>query len=72
MPKYLVTDYKIDWHVERDRGRIQFKFKGIRGAKPFLPSGAVEFLSAITMLQGPKPVYYDSDKKVLSTTWKGS
>ena len=69
MPKFLVSAHQTQWGFNQDRGRIRLKLDGVKKIQTLKPSSATEFFAVLMMLQGHKQVIYDSDKKVLSTSW---
>ena len=69
MARFAISAHQTEWHVGKDKGRIKFKFDGVKEIKSFTPSSSAEFFAMVLMLQGQKRVLYDSDKKILSTGW---
>lgn len=69
MTKHLVTGYQPFWFVQQDKGRISLKLDGVKKVCPIMTSSGAEFLAMLTILQGQKRVVFDTNTKVLSTSW---
>ena len=67
--KYAVSAHSVLWYVTKDTGRIQLKLDGVQKIATLKPTSTAEFFALVMMLQGPKRVLYDADKKVISTSW---
>ena len=64
----IVTDYRVGWKLDDNYGRIKVKL-GSSSAYHNVPLTNVgEFQVLLTILQGAKPVYYDTAKKLFATT----
>lgn len=81
----LVVDFNIDWYlgdVETDsnnnktigskgeKGRIQIKTSGSNGFIAVPISSLKELIVITTLLNGKKPIYFDSVKRYIGTADK--
>ncbi len=67
MTQAVVTDYRVAWKIEDNVGRITVRLGSSEEYRPVPLSNFNEFMALLTLLQGPKAVYYDSDHKAFAT-----
>lgn len=68
MPKRAVVDYKVRWKLKANTGEIWLKVEGGRAFSKVPLSSHHEFQALLTLLQGAKPVYYDTKGAYFATS----
>lgn len=68
MAKKIVSEYKVVWKLKDDVGGIFVKLGSSSKYQKIPLSNIGEFQALLTLLQGPKPVYYDTTKELFATT----
>jgi hypothetical protein len=67
MARAVIEDYLVAWNIEKDQGGISVKAAGSSDYRKVPISTYQEFLALLTLLQGPKAIYYDSDRTYFAT-----
>lgn len=67
MARAVVTDYRIAWKLEDNLGKIRVRLGSSNRYRNVPLTDFNEFHALLTLLQGPKAVYYDSDFKAFAT-----
>lgn len=67
MAKRVVTDYQVGWKLKDNVGGIAVKLESSEKYSQVPLSNVNEFHALLTLLQGPKAVYYDTEKKMFAT-----
>lgn len=65
MAQETVTKYKLGWDIDDGIGIVEIKT--VAGVKPQMRLPAAGFTAIAAILQHEKPVYYDTDQKILYT-----
>lgn len=63
----VVTDYHVGWKLQDNLGGIGVRLGASQNFHNVPLSNVGEFQALVTVLQGSKPVYYDTVKKLFTT-----
>lgn len=67
MASKLVLDYHAEWKISNDSGKLKLRFQGSNRYVAVPLTSYQEYLALLTLLQGPKGVYYNNDTNTFGT-----
>lgn len=67
MPKKLIDDYRLWWDMDDDEGFVSLRLEGSSRYKKIRLENVPQFNLVTNLLNGPKAVFVDTDKRGFGT-----
>ena len=67
MAQFLIADYRLEWNLKENKGSVWVKPENKKAFTKIPMTSNTEMLVVLSMLDGPKPIFIDTKKKVFGT-----